>query len=93
MAALNNHPEIVKYLLEKRADIMKKNYEAKTCLDMAVDRQHVKLVDELDDMMRREVMWRNRNCLLKIGINREKTPVSAFKNISLDLFREIIKYA
>lgn len=51
------------------------------------------LVDYLDYHTRREIMWRNRNCLLKIALNREKTPVDTFKNIHMDLFREIIKYA
>jgi hypothetical protein len=30
---------------------------------------HAALVDVLDYNMRRETMWRNRNCLLKIAMN------------------------
>lgn len=90
-ASLNNHGEIVELLLKHKSDITKKNYESKTCLNMAEDMGHAKLTDVLDYHMKREIMWRNRNCLLKIALNRDKT--SAFKNIHMDLFREIIKYA
>lgn len=54
---------------------------------------HADLVDILDYHTRREIMWRNRNCLLKIALNRDKTQAENFKNIHMDIFREIIKYA
>jgi hypothetical protein len=47
-------------------------------------------VDILEYHFKREVMWRNKNCLLKICLAKEKTP---FKVLSLGVFREIIKYA
>lgn len=52
---------------------------------------HGALVDVLDYHMRREVMWRNRNCMLKLGLNKDRTRI--FKNVHMDIFREIIKYA
>jgi ankyrin repeat protein len=44
VAAKNNNIEIVNLLLEHKADIMKKNYEAKTCLDDAIDRGNGEIV-------------------------------------------------
>ncbi|TNV79148.1 hypothetical protein FGO68_gene16551 [Halteria grandinella] len=93
-AAYNNHQNIVTMLLEHKADIMKQNYEQKTCLKMAEDMQHVQLVDVLDFHMKKEIMWRNRNCLLKIALSREvPAPNNLFKGFSLDMMREIMKYA
>lgn len=40
---------------------------------------------------KRMLMWQNRNCLLKICVNRKQTKL--FKHISLPVFKEIIKYA
>lgn len=48
------------------------------------------MADILDYHYKREEMWKNRNCLLKLCLAKEKTP---FKNLSLHVFREIIKYA
>jgi len=59
-------------------------------LDVAIARGHAELVDILDYHFKVEMMWKNRNCLLKLFLNKEKTP---FKNLSLGVFREIIKYA
>lgn len=53
---------------------------------------HADLVDILDYHTKREQMWRNRNCLLKIALNREKGN-EVFRDIHMDIFREIIKYA
>lgn len=72
---------------------MQNNYETKSCKDLAEDMGHGPLVDTLDYHIQREKMWRNRNCLLKIALSKDKTPVQTFKQVSLDLFREIIKYA
>lgn len=69
---------------------MKKNYENKTCLDLAVDRGLSELADILEYQFKKEQMWRNRNCLLKLCLSRNGTP---FKPLSLGIFREIIKYA
>jgi hypothetical protein len=38
----------------------------------------------------KKLLWMNRNCLIKIFENKEK---SCFKNTSLNVFKEIIKYA
>jgi ankyrin repeat protein len=94
VAALNNYPNIVNYLLEHKSDIMKQNYEQKSCLKLAEDMQHAQLVDVLDFHMKREIKWRNRNCLLKIALNRNvEAPQNLFKGFSVDVMREIIKYA
>lgn len=69
------------------------NYENKNCKEVAEDMGHGQLVDILDYHIQREKMWRNRNCLLKIGLSRERTSEETFKKISLDVFRDIIKYA
>jgi hypothetical protein len=39
---------------------------------------HAALVDNLDYHTRRDQMWRNRNCLLKIALNRERTAKEKF---------------
>ena len=39
----------------------------------------------------RAANYANRNCLLKIMLNKKNTV--AFKNMSNDVFKEIIKYA
>ena len=57
---------------------------------MAVDMGHAELADILDFHFKRETMWRNRNCLLKIYLSKDRT---MFNNLSLGVFREIIKYA
>jgi hypothetical protein len=54
---------------------------------------HAMLTDYIDFHYKRDTLWRNRNCLLKIALNRDKTSQETFKNIHFDLFREIIKYA
>lgn len=94
VAALNNHQNIVALLLERKADIMKQNYEQKSCLKVAEDMQNAPLVDILDFHTKREQMWRNRNCLLKIALNREHpAQLNPFKGMPFDLMREIMKYA
>ena len=90
VAAMNGNKEIVEILLEHRVDFMVKNHESKTCLDMAMDRQHEDISEILDIHFTRETMWRNRNCLLKLYLTKNK---SKFKPFSLGIFREIIKYA
>ena len=52
---------------------------------------HESLSEFLQYHVERVTMWRNRNCLLKFSINHKKTEL--FKNISPNIFREIIKYA
>jgi hypothetical protein len=59
-------------------------------LEVAIEHGHVELATKLDYYFKREEMWRNRNCLLKLYLTKEKTQ---FKNLSLGMFREIIKYA
>lgn len=59
-------------------------------MDEAVDRGKEDVAEVLDFWFKREQMWRNRNCLLKLYLTKDK---NKFKNISLGVFREIIKYA
>ena len=80
-------------MIENKADVMLTNYENKTCKEVAEDMGHGPLVDTLDYHISRERMWRNRNCLLKIALKKEHTSEVTFKKISLDIFRDIIKYA
>jgi len=51
------------------------------------------LVDVLDFHMKKEVMWRNRNCILKIALNKEKSTNIHLKYLPMTLYREILKYA
>lgn len=87
---MNNHIEVCNLLIEYKAESLRRNYESLTPLEVAVSRGFVELADILDFYHQKETMWKNRNCLLKLFLNKEKTPM---KNISLGVFREIIKYA
>jgi hypothetical protein len=49
------------------------------------------LTEFLEYHTERVMMWRNRNCLLKISLNHKDSEL--FKGISPDVFKEIIKYA
>ncbi len=71
VAALNDHREIYEILIASKADVMLQNYENKLCRDVAEDFHHPDAVDFLDYHIRRETMWRNRNCLLKIGVAKD----------------------
>lgn len=92
VAAQNNNREICELLIQHKADVMLLNYENKNCRDLAEDQQHAELVDFLDYHVRRETMWRNRNCLIKIAHSRDQAQ-GEFKTLPVNLFREIIKYA
>jgi hypothetical protein len=59
-------------------------------LDIAREKGYKDAEDILEWHFKREELWRNRNCLIKLYMNKEKT---VFKNLSLGIFREIIKYA
>jgi ankyrin repeat protein len=92
VAAQNNHRAICEMLIAHKADVMLLNYENKNCKDLAEDQRHGELVDLLDYHLKRETMWRNRNCLLKIADSRDRAR-GEFKGLPQHLFREIIKYA
>ncbi|CDW81344.1 ankyrin repeat [Stylonychia lemnae] len=89
-AAQKNFHEVLEVLIDAGLNVNAKDNEQQTCLDIAIARGFAELADILEYHFKVEVMWKNRNCLLKLYLSKEKTP---FKNLSLGIFREIIKYA
>jgi len=95
IAARNNRLEICQYLVlqakPQKADVLIRGLEKDTPKEAAVELQREEIAEFLDYHERRMTMWKNRNCLLKICINRKNTEI--FKGISIPVFKEIIKYA
>ena len=50
----------------------------------------LEMCEYLDPVLVRAEIWQQKNCLVKILLNRERTK---FKPLSFFVFREIIKYA
>ena len=48
------------------------------------------MCDLLDPIVINAKMWQQKNCLVKIMLNKKRTK---FSTISVGIFREIIKYA
>ncbi len=50
----------------------------------------------MEPIIEEATVWRNKNCLAKLMVNREKISEKAksfkFGNLSVGIFREIIKY-
>lgn len=62
--------------------------EGKTCLEEAKEMEDI--LETLSAAFLRDKLWKARNCLVKLYEQKEKTK---YKNLSLGVFREIIKYA
>ena len=95
IAAKNGHLEICKYLVEeaqpRKADVLHPGLDNETPMECAKDLGKFEVANYLSVHQKRMQHWKNRNCLLKIMINRKKTDV--FRNVPECLFKEIMKYA
>jgi ankyrin repeat protein len=90
IAALNGHLRIIQLLIDRGVDILAKNFEENTCLDHAELCGVNDVFAYLEPLSLKAEIWHNRNCLVKIFLNKERVP--AFSKLPKDVFREIIKY-
>lgn len=91
IAALNGRLSILQLLVEKRIDVLAKNFEDFTCFDHAQNMANQEAANFLEPVVIKAEMWRNKNAIMKIFLNRLK--LKNFKRIYKGMFREIIKYA
>ena len=95
IAAKNGFMEICKYLIEvvrePKVDVLIKGLDNETAKDAAIDMGKNELGKYLAFHEKRMEHWKNRNCLLKMYINKNNTTI--FKGYTLGIFKEIIKYA
>ena len=74
IAARNNYLNICKFLVEQhRADVLVEGLEKDTPRKSAEELGKVEVAEYLLKHEKRMLMWKNRNCLLKICINRKQT--------------------
>ena len=90
MAVLNNRSEIVEMLVDAKIDVLQENKEGNNCLDHAEKMERASLCEYLEPVMINQQMWQQKNCLIKILLNKQRTK---FNRLSIGVFREIIKYA
>ena len=94
VAAKNGYFEICKYLVEDarpiKANVLLKGLENETPKEAATQHGKTRVSEFLSIHQKKAGNWNNRNCLLKLMINKKKT--ETFKNLSDGLFKEIMKY-
>lgn len=92
IAALNGHLPIVKLIVEtKKINLLAHNFEEYTCFDHAEHMGHLEVAQYLEPFMIKAESWRDKNCLVKLFLNKKKT--ERFAKVPNGVFREIIKYA
>ena len=95
IAAKNGHLNICKYLVEEaqpiKADVLCKGLDNETPMEAAIDMGKFEVGNYLQVHQKRMINWQNRNCLLKLYLNKNKTEV--FSRLTQGIFKEIIKYA
>ena len=91
IASLNGYLAILQLLIENKINILAKNFEEFTCFDHAQEMGHGEVAEYLEPHIIKAQMWRNKNCLVKIYLNKSKT--KKFSRVPNGVFREIIKYA
>jgi ankyrin repeat protein len=94
-AAKNGHLSICKYMIEhakpEKANVLLTGLEGETPMETALDHGKNEVGEYLTHHENRMRHWNNRNCLLKLYLNKNKTTM--FKKFSEGIFKEIIKYA
>jgi len=91
VAGMNGHLSMVKLLVEQGSNVLIENCEQNNCLDNAVSMEKLEAVEYLESFVYEAKLWRAKNCLVKLMLNRRKA--KKITNISEGVFREIIKYA
>ena len=92
IATLNDHRQVLTFLIEQGGDVLSKNDEEKNCLDHAEARGHQELLNYLEPIVLEAQIWKDKNCIAKIMLNKERA-TGKFHKIPIGVFREIIKYA
>ena len=77
-------------LIQNGADVLILNDEQNTCLNTAQLMGDQELCTYLEPIIIERELWREKNCLIKIMLNKQRTKFSMF---SVGVFREVIKYA
>ena len=90
IAVLNQHPDLCQLLIKNGADVLIVNDEQYTCLETAEMIGNAELCSYLEPIIIEAQLWRDKNCLIKIMLNKKRTK---YKMLSVGIFREIIKYA
>ena len=84
VAAKNGHLAVCKYLVEEahpiKADVLAKGLENETPMEAAMDMGKFEVGNYLMVHEKKMKNWRNRNCLLKLYLNKNKTEV--FKGLT-----------
>lgn len=95
VAAINGYLDICKYLIEEakplKADVLIKGLYDQTPREAAENHGKEEVAQYLQGHEEKMINWENRNCLLKLCLNRKKTVL--FKGFTVGIFKEIIKYA
>lgn len=90
IASLNQHLNLCVLLIKNGADVLIQNDEQNTCLNHAQLMANQELCTYLEPIIIEAELWREKNCLIKILLNKHRTK---FRMMSMGVFREIIKYA
>jgi len=77
-------------LIDYKIDVLQENKEGYTCLHQSQRMEFLEMCEFLDPIVINAKMWQQKNCLVKILLNKHRTK---FSKISVGIFREIIKYA
>lgn len=91
IAALNGHLRILQLLVDKKINILAKNFEDYTCFDHAEQMAHSEIAEFLEPIVIKAEIWKAKNCAVKIFLNKSR--IANFRKIPIGVFREIIKYA
>lgn len=88
---MNGHLTILQYLIGKHIDVLTRNFEDYTCFEHAENMGNLEVAEYLEPVIMKADMWRNKNCLVKIFLNKKRIPT--YNRVPKGVFREIIKYA
>ena len=82
--------EILQFLLDNHLSILTKNSKGENILKITDNMGHESSIYEISRRTARAELWVEKGCVVKMALLRKR---NQFKNISMHVFREIIKYA
>ena len=91
IAALNGHLRILELLVDKKINVLARNFEDFTCLDHAEQMARSEIAEFLEPIVLKAEIWKAKNCVVKIFLNKKR--IARFRQVPAGVFREIIKYA
>ena len=80
----------MEYLRSHHMDILAENSKKETILNIVENMAYEESLDTVAKWTARAEIWTQKNCIVKIALRKDNTK---FQNISMNVFREIIKYA